>query len=120
MNEPFDRQKECPACGCLSREEADTCKHCGTAFFFQPECLQPPIDNPADELVIVGRYAGLIEAHLIMALLESNDVDACIPEELTPGIFWGLGPSPVEQITVRVARRDVERARKTIAEGISA
>jgi hypothetical protein len=112
-------QKECPACGLLSAEEADTCRHCGTAFFFQPECLQPPIDNPADELVIVGQYPGLIEAQVIMSLLEGNGVDACIPEELTPGIFWGTGGSAIERITVRVARRDEEAAQKIIAEGTS-
>ena len=113
-------QKECFACGLLNAEAADTCKHCGTAFFFQPECLEPPLDQPADDLVIIGQYPSLLEAHLIMSLLESNGVDACIPEELTPGIFWGMGASPIDRITVRVAQRDVETARRIIAEGRSA
>ena len=109
-------EKECPACGLVSAEDAETCRHCGTAFYFQPECLQPPFDNPADDLVIVGWFSSLAVAHLVASLLESNDVYACVPEELTPGIFWGMGGSPIESITVRVAQRDVEKALRILDE----
>jgi hypothetical protein len=111
--------KECPECELLNDDDADTCKHCGTAFFFSPECLQPRLDDPADNLVVVGEYPSVIEASFTQALLESHGIAACIPEELTPQIFWSLGPNPIEGVTVRVAARDVEAARRVIAEAKS-
>src|SRR5687767_8697346 len=75
-------EKECPACELMNDESADTCRHCGTAFFFELECLDPKFDDPADELVVVGCYANLIDANLVKGLLENDGIDACIPEEL--------------------------------------
>src|ERR1041384_6299532 len=57
LREGTEMTKECPVCESMNTEDSDTCKHCGTAFFFEPESLQPPLDDPADELVVVGRYA---------------------------------------------------------------
>lgn len=108
--------KECPACELMNAEDADTCQHCGTAFFFEPECLQPPLDDPADELVVVGRYGSVVDANVVNSLLEANGIDACVPEELTPQVFWNFVTSPIEAVTVRVARKDVEAARRIIAE----
>lgn len=108
--------KECPECELLNEDDADTCRHCGLALFFTLECLQPKLDDPADNLVVVGQYPSVVEASLVQALLENHGIDACIPEELTPQIFWYLSPSPIESVTVRVAARDVDAARKVIAD----
>ena len=48
-------EKECPVCELMNAVDADTCKHCGTAFFFELECLDPKFDDPADELVVVAQ-----------------------------------------------------------------
>ena len=111
--------KECPECELLNDDAADTCKHCGTAFFFTLECLQPRLDDPADSLVVVGEYPGVIEASLALGILEGHGITACIPEELTPQIFWSLGPNPIEGVTVRVAARDAEGARRVLTEAKS-
>ena len=108
--------KECPACELMNDEEADTCKHCGTAFFFQPESLQARLDDPEDDLVVVGYYANAVDANLVRSLLEGNGIAACVPEELSPQIFWYLTISPIETVTVRVAAKDLEAARKIIAD----
>ena len=63
--------------------------------------------------MVVGRYANLMEASLAKTLLESQGIEACIPEELTPQIFGGT--SPIEMVTVRVATKNVEAALKIIA-----
>jgi hypothetical protein len=107
--------KECPACSKENAEEADTCKHCGTAFFYQPESLIPPLDNAADDLVIIGRYNSLVEADIVAGLLQAHEIEACIPEELMPPIFSSVMTRSIEVITVRVAAKDVEAARKVIA-----
>ena len=102
--------KECPACELMNDEEADTCKHCGTAFFFELECLDPKFDDPADELVVAGCYANVIDAALIKGLLEESGIAACVPEELAQTI------GPIETVTVRVASKDLQAAQRIIAE----
>jgi len=106
----MNEEKECPACNLMNNEAADTCRHCGTAFFFELECLDPKFDDPADELIVVGRCADVINANLLKDMLESNDIDACIPEELAPPI------GQIEIMTVRVARRNFDAARQIIAQ----
>jgi hypothetical protein len=110
------KEKECPACELMNAEEADTCKHCGTAFFFELECLERRLDDPADELRIVGRYANVVDANMMKGLLESNGIEACVPEELSPQILWYLVTSPLETVTVRVAARNLDAARRIIEE----
>jgi len=105
--------KECPVCELMNSEDADTCRHCGTAFFFELECLDPKFDDPADELIVVGRYGSVVDAHMVRGLLEEHGVAACVPEELAPRI---LG---FEALTVRVARKNVEAAQRIIAESKS-
>ena len=105
--------KECPACQLLNEEEADTCRHCGTAFFFELDCLQPKPDDPADELVVVGCYANVIDASLVQGLLADSGIDACVPEE------FALAIGTVEMATVRVAKKHLETARRIIAESRS-
>jgi hypothetical protein len=108
--------KKCPECELLNDDDVDTCKHCGAAFFSTLECLRPRLDDPADDLVVVGEYPGVIEASLSLGILEGHGISACIPEELTPQIFWSLGPNPIEGVTVRVAARDLDAARRILAE----
>lgn len=108
------REKECPMCALMNPENADTCKHCGTAFFFELECLDPKLDNPADELIVVGRYGSILDAHMVRGFLEEHGIAACVPEEFAPRILGFEAP------TVRVRRKDVELARRLIAgSGIS-
>jgi hypothetical protein len=83
------------------------------AFLFTPGCLEPPFDDPADNLVVVGPYPNLVEAGFVSRCLESHDIMACIPEVLAP---QNLGLSAVAEYTVRVAARHFEAARKIIAE----
>jgi len=110
--------KECPVCQFESSEDADTCKTCGTAFFFQPECLQPPLDNPEDTLMVVGNYADLMQANMALGLLEAHGIAGCIPEELTPRLFANFGGSAIEPVTVCVARKDFEEAQRILAEAV--
>lgn len=103
--------KECPVCELMNAEEADTCRHCGTAFFFELECLDPRLDDPGDELVVIGRYGNVIDASFVKSVLEENSIKACIPEDLTPHI------APlIETVTVRVAAKNVEAAKQIIAD----
>ena len=102
--------KECPACELMNDEEADTCRHCGTAFFFELECLDPKFDDPADELEVVGCYANVIDANLVKGLLENNGIDACVPEELAQTL------GVIETATVRVARKNLSTAQRIVAE----
>ncbi len=108
--------KECPECELWNQDDADTCRHCGTAFFVKLEYLQGRLDDPADNLVVVGEYPSVVEASLVQALLEGRGLNACIPEELTPQIFWNFALSPIESVTVRVAARDADTARRILAE----
>jgi hypothetical protein len=48
---------------------------------------------------------------MFKARLEAAGIEACIPEEYTPQIFWNVIPSPLESVTVRVAAKDYEAAR---------
>ena len=103
-------EKECLACELMNAVDADTCKHCGTAFFFELECLDPKLDDPADELVDVGQYGNIISANFVAGLLAENGIEACVPEELAPSI------GQIETVTVRVARKNLETARRLLAE----
>ena len=103
--------KECPVCELMNAEEADTCRHCGTAFFFELECLDPISDDPGDELVIVGRYGNVIDASFVKSVLQENNIEACIPEDLTPHVL-----PLIETVTVRVAAKNVEAAKQIIAD----
>jgi hypothetical protein len=95
----------------MNAEDADTCQHCGTAFFFAPESLERSFDDPADELVVVGRYSNLIQANHVKTLIESQGIEACIPEG--PSLFGGT--SPIEIVTVRVAAKNAEAAKQIVA-----
>lgn len=105
----MNAEKECPSCELMNDEEADTCRHCGTAFFFELECLDPKFDDPADELVIVGFNRSVMDATVVRGLLEQNGIAACVPEELAPTL--GM----MESATVQVAQKNLEAAREILA-----
>jgi hypothetical protein len=54
---------------------------------------------------------------LLKSRLEAAGIEACIPEEYTPHIFWNLIPSPLESVTVRVAAKDYKAAKALADEG---
>jgi hypothetical protein len=108
----MNTEKECPTCELMNAEEADTCRHCGTAFFFELECLDPKFDDPADELRVVGVYKSVMDATLVKGFLEEHGIDACVPEELAPSL--GM----LESATVQVARKNVEAAKRILAENL--
>jgi hypothetical protein len=110
----MNEEKECPACELMNAEEADTCRHCGTAFFFELECLTPRLDDPADELVEVASFSNITEASHIKNLLEAHGIRACMPEDMTPQLF-GVGCGSLsEAVTVRVAARDFVLAQQIL------
>ena len=65
--------------------------------------------------MIVGTYRNVIDADIIKSRLEAAGIEACIPEEYTPQIFWYDIPSPLERVTVRVAAKDYEAAQEILA-----
>lgn len=105
--------KECPSCEFVNEEEADVCPKCGTAFFFTPECLQPPFNDPSDNLVVVGCYPDLGLAHLVASRLEDQNIMACVPEELaSPNLTVAC---PIS-FSVCVPAKKVAQARNVMAE----
>ena len=84
-------------------------------------CGESPSDAPQMEdaslsLVILATARTVVEANLIRTLLEAAGIQAVVPEEYTPQILWNLVPSPLEQVTVRVAAKDYEAAKKALDE----
>jgi hypothetical protein len=75
----------------------------------------PQLVDPALALVVVGTYRNAVDASLVKTRLEAAGIEACIPEEYTPQIFWYAIPSPLERVTVRVAAKDYETARELLA-----
>ena len=61
----------------------------------------------------------VVDASLVMTRLEAAGIEACIPEEYTPQIFWNCTPSPLESVTVRVAAKDYEEARPLLADEVT-
>ena len=46
----------------------------------------------------------------------STGIEACIPEELNPQIFWNFIPSVLEAVTVRVTARDYDAAKELLGQ----
>ena len=108
--------KNCSYCGRENEDAAVGCSECGTEFesSTEPE-VDPQLLDPALSLVIVGTYRNVIDASMVMTRLEAAGIEACIPEEYTPQIFWYAIPSPLESVTVRVAAKDYDAARQILA-----
>ena len=112
--------KECAYCGQQNADEIVACVICGTELLPQktaelaPQLVDPQLLDPALNLVIVGTYRNVVEATVVKTRLEAAGIEACIPEEYTPQIFWYAVPSPLERVTVRVAAKDYETARQIL------
>lgn len=74
-----------------------------------------PATDPGLSPAVVVSCASTVEAALVRSRLEAAGIEAFLPEEQTPQIFWCLVPSPLEPVTVRVAARDLEAARAVLA-----
>ena len=72
-----------------------------------------------DELVTVRNCNYLHEAEFIKSLLESDGIDADIPDQYMAGVSPGLGGT-IGGIRVRVRSSDLERAQQALADVIPA
>lgn len=108
--------KKCTYCGRENDDEALACRECGTEFKSPDFQEVPPKPDPLS-LVIVGTFRTVVDATLVKLRLEAAGIEACIPEEYTPQIFWYAAPSPLESVTVRVAAKDYEAARQVLVAG---
>lgn len=108
--------KKCAYCGRENEENAVACFECGTDLQ-QPDVseIDQSLQDQSLSLVIVATFRTVVDASLAKLRLESAGIEACIPEEYTPQIFWNVIPSPLESVTLRVAAKDYETARKVLA-----
>jgi hypothetical protein len=65
--------------------------------------------------MVLKTFGTVVDANLFRAHLEAYGIEACVPEEYTPQIFWNVIPSPLESVTVRVAAKDYEAAKAILA-----
>ena len=72
--------------------------------------------DPALSLAIVATFRNVVDAGLFRARLEAAGIEACMPEEYTPQLFWNIIPNPLETVTVRVAAKDIEAAKALLAD----
>ena len=111
--------KNCPQCGRANDESVLACVYCN-AEFVAPDEIESPVDSdltdPALSLVVVATFANVVDAGMLRLRLEAAGLEACIPEEYTPHIFWNMIPSPLEQVTVRVAAKDYPAAQAVAEE----
>jgi len=112
--------KKCPYCGKEYSDETSICAVDETVLVSDnsvPELStpEPGVQDSDLNLVIVGTYRTVVDATVVMCRLQAAGIEACIPEEYTPQIFWNVIPSPLETVTVRVAAKDYEEARRIIA-----
>jgi hypothetical protein len=104
--------KKCSYCGHENDSAAVVCLICHTELDPPPAPqIDPQLEDPALALCIVATFRNVLEAGLFRARLEAAGIEACIPEEYTPQLFWNLIPSPLESVTVQVAARDYETAK---------
>jgi|SRR5436189_4664555 len=112
--------KKCSYCGRENAETLHRCLECGTEFE-SPDLseVDPDLRDRALSLVIVGTFGNVVDATMIKMRLEAAGIEACIPEDYTPQLFWYAVPSPLEEMTVRVAAKDYEAAREILKEDAS-
>jgi hypothetical protein len=110
--------KKCSYCGRENAETVIACSECGTEFEASGvSAVDPVLVDPALSLVIVATFGNVVDATMVKTRLEAAGIEACIPEEYTPQIFWYVVTSPLEQVTVRVAAKDYEEAKAILAAG---
>jgi hypothetical protein len=109
--------KQCSYCGEQNEDEAEVCLICHTPLMPETHAeVDPQLVDPELDLVIVGTYRNAVDATVVKTRLEAAGIEACIPEEYTPQIFWYAVTSPLEPVTVRVAAKDYEAARQLLQE----
>ena len=74
------------------------------------------LSDPALALVVVATFRNVVDAGLFKARLEAAGIEADIPEEYAPHLFWNIIPNPLESVTVRVAAKDIEAAKALLAD----
>ena len=108
--------KNCSYCGRENEDVAGSCAECGTEFDSSSATqIDPQLQDPQLALVIVGTFSNVVDASMANVRLESAGIEACIPEEYTPQIFWCAIPSPLERVTLRVAAKDFELAKEVLS-----
>jgi len=109
--------KKCPYCAHENEDAAVVCLICHTELDPPPAPrVDPQLEDPALSLRVVATFRNVVDAGLFRARLEAAGIEACIPEEYTPQIFWNVIPSPLESVTVQVAAKDYEAAKVLFAE----
>jgi hypothetical protein len=110
--------KKCPYCAHENGDEATVCLICHTELTPLPAPdTDPQLIDPALSLVTVASFKCLEDAGLLKSRLEAAGIEACIPEEFSPHLFWTMSPNPIEWVTVRVAAKDYEAAKELLGEG---
>ena len=108
--------KKCAYCGRSNEEMALVCSECGKEFESSASAeAQPQRLDPALSPVTVATFSSLVEANLLVDRLEAAGIEADIPEEYSPQIFSAV--IALERLTVRVAAKDYEAAKRIAAEG---
>lgn len=107
--------KTCTYCGHSNEDEVTACAGCGESIS-SAEATDPILTDPAERLEVVTSCRNAVEANLLKMRLEAADIEACVPEEFSAQIFWNEVTGPFEGVTVRVKARDLEAARKVLAE----
>jgi hypothetical protein len=110
--------KKCSYCAHQNEDDAVACLICHTELTppSVPE-VDPQLIDPALSLVTVASFRCLEDAGLLKSRLEAAGIEACIPEEFSPHIFWTMLSHPIECVTVRVAAKDYDAAKQLLAEG---
>jgi hypothetical protein len=110
--------KICADCGHENEDDATTCAECflelpvtKTAEAARPDPAE--LTDPEKDLVVVASFGDTVEAGLLKDRLEQAGIEACIPEELDPSPFGNF--PPLAHVTVRVAKKDLEKAREVLA-----
>jgi len=109
--------KNCPYCGYENGEDAGICAICRTNLALPTDDIDPQLTDRALSLVTLASFKCLEDAGLLKSRLDAGGIEACIPEEFSPHLFWTLSPNPIESVTVRLAAKDFETAKQLLDQG---
>ena len=106
---------KCPYCAHQNADDAVICLICHTDLTPAPAPdVDPRLTDPALSPVTVATFRSVEDAGMLKSRLEAAGIEACIPEEFSPHLFWMMSLNPIESITVRVAAKDYEAARQLL------